>query len=116
MEASFEPVFLMKVDPKGLFSKNVYPAKAMKTKWNKSFILPKVYNRSSETTYLSERNIQIEAFYRSKVLDLTHESIKILGCHHGYDADLASTQNFSVLLDNIQAVLNLWRTRDLTLE
>ena len=50
------------------------------------------------------------AFYRFKVLDLTHESIKILGCHHGYDADLASSRNFSVLLDNKQAVLNLWRT------
>ena len=50
MEASFEPVFLMKVDPKGLFSKNAYPTKAMKTKWNKSFILPKFYNKSSETT------------------------------------------------------------------
>ena len=47
---------------------------------------------------------------------LTHESIKILGCHHSHDADLASSHNFFVLLDNMQAVLNLWRTRDLTLE
>ena len=56
------------------------------------------------------------AFYRFKVLDLTHESIKILGYHHSYDADLVSSCNFSVLLDNIQAALNLWRTRYLTLE
>ena len=55
-------------------------------------------------------------FYRFEVLDLTHESTKILGCHHSYDADLASSRNLSVLLDNIQAVLNLWRTRDLTIE
>ena len=56
------------------------------------------------------------AFYRFKVPDLTHESIKILGCHHSYDVDLGSSCNFSVRLDNIQAVLNLSRTRDLTLE
>ena len=56
------------------------------------------------------------AFYRFKVLDLTHESIKILSCHHSYDADLASSHNFFVLLDNMQAVLNLWKTRDLTSE
>ena len=53
------------------------------------------------------------AFCGFKVLDLTQESVKILGCLHSYDADLASSRNFSVLLDNIQAVLNLWRTRDL---
>ena len=47
---------------------------------------------------------------------MTHESIKILGCHHSYDVDLASSRNFSVLLDNLQAVLNLWRTRDLKSE
>ena len=29
---------------------------------------------------------------------------------------LQSSQNFSVLLDNMQAVLDLWRTRDLTIE
>ena len=51
------------------------------------------------------------AFYRFKVLDLTHESIKIVGCDHSYDADLASSCNLSVILDNIQAVLYLWRTR-----
>ena len=45
------------------------------------------------------------ALYRFKVLDLTHESIKILGCHHSYDIDFANSRNFSVLLDNIQAVL-----------
>ena len=56
------------------------------------------------------------AFYGFKVPDLTHESIKILGCHHSYDVDLASSRNFFVLLDNIQAVLNLWRTRYLTLD
>ena len=56
------------------------------------------------------------AFYRFKVLDLTQESIKILGCHHSYDADFPSSHNFSVLLDNIQAVLTLWRIRYLTLE
>ena len=56
------------------------------------------------------------AFYRFKVLDVTRESIKILGCHHSYDADIASSRNFSVLLDNIQAVFNLWRTRYLTIE
>ena len=52
-------------------------------------------------------------FHRFKVLHLTHESIKIFGCHHSYDA---SHQNLSVLLENIQAVLNLWRTRDLSVE
>ena len=56
------------------------------------------------------------AFYRFEVLDLTHESIKILFCHHSYDVDLASSRKFSVLLDNIQAVLNLWKTRYLTSE
>ena len=45
------------------------------------------------------------AFYGFKVSDVTHESIKILGYHHSYDADLASSRIFSVL--NIQAVLNL---------
>ena len=56
------------------------------------------------------------AFYRFKVLDVTREYIKILDCHHSYDADIASSRNFSVLLDNIQAIFNLWRTRDLTIE
>ena len=50
-----------------------------------------------------------------KVVDLTRDSTLILGCHHSYNKTLAIDRNFLTLVDNMQAVPNLWANRGLSL-
>ena len=50
-----------------------------------------------------------------KLVDLTRESTLILCSHHSYHKTLALDRNFLTLVDNIQAVLNLWANRGLSL-
>ena len=46
---------------------------------------------------------------------LTVDSVKILGCHHSYNTDLAFDRNFCDTISNISDVLNLWCLRGLSL-
>ena len=51
-----------------------------------------------------------------KSLDLTNESIKILGVHISYNAKLQDDINFCMTVKNICNVIKLWRMRHLSLE
>ena len=51
-----------------------------------------------------------------KCIDLTTETIKILGMHFSYNHKLQIQKNFLKNITNMQNVLNLWRTRNITLE
>ena len=51
-----------------------------------------------------------------KVVDLTRDSTLILGSHYSYNKKLVTERNFLTLVDNMQAVQNLWATRGLSLE
>ena len=51
-----------------------------------------------------------------KCIDLTKESIKILGTCFSYNEKIKVEKFFYNIVGNIQAVLKLWRMRNLTLE
>ena len=51
-----------------------------------------------------------------KSLDLSKESIKILGTHISYNKKLQDDINFSMTVKNICHVIKLWRMRHLSLE
>ena len=51
-----------------------------------------------------------------KCIDLTTETIKILGAHFSYNQKLKTQKNFVKSITNMQNVLNLWRMRNITLE
>ena len=43
----------------------------------------------------------IGAFSQLRFIDLLKDSVKILGCHHTYNTDLAFEKNFSETISNI---------------
>ena len=49
-------------------------------------------------------------------IDLTTETIKILGVHFSYNQKLQTQKNFVKSITNMQNVLNLRRMRNITLE
>ena len=51
-----------------------------------------------------------------KCIDLTIETIKILGVHFSYNQNLQIRKNFLKSITNMQNVLNLWRLRKTILE
>ena len=51
-----------------------------------------------------------------KCVDLTNETIKILGIHYSYNKTLQCEHNFLRTIVNMENVLKLWRFRNLTLE
>ena len=51
-----------------------------------------------------------------KLIDLTNNTIKILGLHFSYNEVLRNEKNFSDTIIKIENVLRVWRQRDLTLE
>ena len=48
-------------------------------------------------------------------VDLTTESIKVLGCHHSYNKQLAENRIFLDVISDIQNMLSLWSMRGLSL-
>ena len=61
------------------------------------------------------KNVNV-ALCGMKNVDLTKETIKILGVHLSYNKKLQDDKNFSDSIKNIVNVLKLWRMRSLTLE
>ena len=51
-----------------------------------------------------------------KCINLTKNSIKILGLHFSYDKFLQNAKNFQETMINIQRILQIWKMRQLTLE
>ena len=62
----------------------------------------------------------IRAFSNLESVNLLHHSVKILGCHHSYNKELAGGgggggKNSVKAMTDIQNVLNLWSMRCLSL-
>ena len=57
----------------------------------------------------------MRAFSNLSSVDLTTESIKILGCHHSYYKQLVENRNFLDVISDIQNILSLWSMRGLSL-
>ena len=54
--------------------------------------------------------------YGIECIDLTKSSVKILGFHFSYNKKFENEENFIKLIKNIENVLNIWRTRNLTVQ
>ena len=51
-----------------------------------------------------------------KCLNLTKETVKILGVHFSYNKKLEHEMNFQSHIVKIESVLRVWRMRNLTIE
>ena len=49
-------------------------------------------------------------------IDLTKNSVKILGIHFSYNKKIENEENFIKLIKKIENVLKIWRMRNLTVE
>ena len=49
-------------------------------------------------------------------IDLTNNSIKILGIHFSYNKKFENEENFIELIKKIENVLKIWRIRNLTVQ
>ena len=49
-------------------------------------------------------------------IDLTNNSIKILGIHFSYNKKFENEENFIKLIKKIENVLKIWRIRNLTVQ
>ena len=49
-------------------------------------------------------------------IDLTKNSVKILGIHFSYNKEIKDEENFIKLIKKIENVLKIWRLRNLTVK
>ena len=49
-------------------------------------------------------------------IDLTKNSVKILGIHFSYNRKIENEENFVKFVKKIENVLKVWRTRNLTVQ
>ena len=97
------------------FVKHEAAAKELKKLFNNfaKFSLLRINSDKTEVCGIGAKKGDSRALSGFKVVDLTCESILILGCHHSYIKKLATDRNFLTLVDNMQAVLNQWANRGL---
>ena len=53
---------------------------------------------------------------RMECIDLTNNSMKILGIHFSYNKKIETEENFIKLIKKIENVLKIWRIRNLTVQ
>ena len=70
------------------------------------------YEKSEVWHWLKER--AVGTFSDLSSIDLTTQSIKILGCHHSYNKQLAEKRNFLGVISDMQNILSLWSMRGLS--
>ena len=75
----------------------------------------KINCEKSELCGIGSKKGGIRAFSNLCYVDLTTESIKILGCHHSYNKQLVENRNFLGVSSDIQNILSLWSMRGLSL-
>ena len=49
-------------------------------------------------------------------IDLTNNSVKILGIHFSYNKKIKNEENFIKLIKKIENVFKIWRIRNLTVQ
>ena len=64
---------------------------------------------------LAQKKGAIGAFSNFRYVDLTTETLNILGCHHSYNRQLAENRKFIGLIFDIQNILCLWSIESLSL-
>ena len=84
-------------------------------KFPKKFISLKVNYDKSEICGIGSKKGAIRAFSQLRPIDLLNDSVKILGCHHSCNTDLAFERNFSDTISNISNLLSLWSLWGLSL-
>ena len=84
-------------------------------KYSEQFTSLKVNYEKSEICGIGSKKGVMGAFSNITSVDIVNDTVKILGCHHSYNKQLADDQNFLDTVANIQSVLNLWSWRGLSL-
>ena len=80
-------------------------------KYSEQFTSLKVNYEKSEICSIGSKKGVVGAFSNITSVDIVNDNVKILGCHHSYNKQLADDRNFLDTVVNIQSVLNLrsWR-------
>ena len=81
-------------------------------KYSEQFTSLKVNYEKSEICGIGSKK---GLFSNITSVDIVNDTVKILGCHHSYNKQLADDRNFLDTVANIQSVLNLWSWRGLSL-
>ena len=55
-------------------------------------------------------------FYEMECIDLTKNSMKILGIHFSYNKKIEDEENFIKRIKKIENVLKIWRIRNLAVQ
>ena len=84
-------------------------------KYSEQFISLKVNYEKSEICGIGYKKGVMGAFSNITSVDIVNDTVKILGCHHSYNKQLADDRNFLDTVANIQSVLNVWSWRGLSL-
>ena len=84
-------------------------------KYSEQFTSLKVNYEKSEICGVGSKKGVMGAFSNITSVDIVNDTVKILGCHHSYNKQLADDRNFLDTVANIQSVLNLWSWRGLSL-
>ena len=84
-------------------------------KYSELFTSLKVNYEKSEIFGIGSKKGVLGAFSNITSVDIVNDTVKILGCHHSYNKQLADDRNFLDTVANIQSVLNLWSWRGLSL-
>ena len=74
----------------------------------------KVNSEKTEVCGIGAKKGVIGALSGFKTVNLVMDCILILGCYHSYDQEIANNKNYVTLLENIQSILNIWSSRELT--
>ena len=56
----------------------------------------------SEICVIGSRKVAIGAFSQFRIVNLINDSVKILGCHHSYNSQLANDRNFCDAIKRVQ--------------
>ena len=84
-------------------------------KHSEQFTSLKVNYEKSEICGSGSKKGVMGAFSNITSVDIVNDTVKILGCHHSYNKQLADDRNFLDTVANILSVLNLWSWRELSL-
>ena len=75
----------------------------------------KINVNKSEISWIGKWKNKADNPNNLNLIDLNKETIKILGIHYSYNKKLMNERNFMKAFSNFKTVLNMWKTRQLTI-